>query len=180
MVERAREKAPDLRFELGDAQAIDAADGSFDVVSSCFGLIFAPDHEAVAGELARVCSGRVGLTAWEPMAELRDLYAEFELVPPEGSEPFEWGKAPYVEALLGGAFELEIESHTWHAEVEDGEELWELWSRSAPPFKAMIEEMEPERREAFRDAYVAYGERYREGDGIRVPRHYLLVLGRRR
>lgn len=180
LLETARAKAPAARFELGDCQELSYADGSFDIVSTCFGCIFAPDHLAVARELGRVCRGRLGLTAWEPLAELRDLYAAFELEAPEGREPFEWGKRAYVEELLGPAFELEIESHVWFAEGASGEEVWELWSRSAPPFKAMLAGLEPARLAAFHAAYVEYCERHRKGDRVRVPRPYLLVLGARR
>jgi hypothetical protein len=180
MLEGARAKAPDVTFELCDCQALRYGDGSFDVVSSCFGFIFAPDHAATARELARVCRDRLGFTAWEPSPELRDLYDAFDLDLPEGRHPFEWGKREHIDELLAPAFELQIERHVWILDGADGEELWEFWSRSAPPFKAMVEGLEPERRAAFREAYIEYCERHREGDRVRVPRPYLLVLGKRR
>jgi ubiquinone/menaquinone biosynthesis C-methylase UbiE len=56
----------------GDAQALPFGDSEFDVVTSSFGAIFAPDHQKVADELLRVCrpGGKVGLTtslqsAWQ-------------------------------------------------------------------------------------------------------------------
>jgi len=180
MLEGARAKAPDVDFDLGDVQALQYDDASFDVVSSCFGFIFAPDHGATARELARVCRGRLGFTAWEPHAKLRDLYDRFELQAPEGRHPFEWGKRAHVEELLGEAFELEIEAKVWYLEGADGEEIWGVWSRSAPPFRAMIAELDAQRRDQFREAYIELCENYREGDRVRVPRPYLLVLGRRR
>jgi hypothetical protein len=180
MLEGAGAKAPHVTFELCDCQALQYADASFDVVSSCFGFIFAPDHQATARELARVCGDRLGFTAWEPSPELRDLYDAFDLDLPEGRHPFEWGKHRHLEELLAPVFELEIEQHVWTLDGADGEELWEFWSSSAPPFKVMIEELDPERRPAFRQAYIDYCERYREGDRVRVPRPYLLVLGTKR
>jgi SAM-dependent methyltransferase len=180
MLEVARAKAPEIEFELGDAQELGYEDASFEVVSSCFGFIFAPDHEATASELARVCKGRLGFTAWEPNLELGDLYRNFGLDTPEGKLPFEWGKRRHVDDLLGAAFSLEIEADDWILEGASGEELWELWSRSAPPFKARVEELDPRRREDFRAAYIDYCERYREGDRVRVPRRYVLVHGGRR
>lgn len=179
MVEAARAKVPEASFDAADAQALPYEDASFDVVSSCFGAIFAPDQEAVAAELARVCRGRVGLTAWEPNQELGELYRRFELDSPEGRLPFEWGKRERVEQLLGRAFELEIDRRAWLLEGADGEELWQLWSTAAPPFKACVDGL-GERREDFHQAYVEYCERYRVGSRVRVPRTYLLVVGRRR
>lgn len=180
MLETASAKAPEVQFEVADCQALPYAAGSFDIVSSCFGFIFAPDHRATAVELARVCSDRLGFTAWEPDAELGDLYKAFDLDSPEGRLPFQWGKREHVEELLGADFGLEVERRVWILEGATGAELWEFWSRSAPPFKAMVESLDADRREEFRAAYAGYCERHREGDRVRVPRAYLLVLGKRR
>ena len=66
--ERAREAGLRVHWHRGDAEALDAADGEFDAVLSVFGAMYAADHEAAAGELARVCApyGRVVLAAWTP------------------------------------------------------------------------------------------------------------------
>jgi SAM-dependent methyltransferase len=180
MLDGARAKAPDVEFELGDCQELRFEDESFDVVSSCFGCIFAADHQATARELARVCRSRLGLTAWEPHPELGKLYADFDLDAPEGKHPFEWGKREHLDELLSPAFELEVERNVWFLEGDDGAELFDLWSRSAPPFRAMIAGLDGERLAALREAYIDLCERYREGDRVRFPRPYLLVLGRKR
>lgn len=180
MLEVARSKAPDVRFELGDAEALDYEDASFDVVVSSFGLIFAPDHEAAAGELARVCGNRMGFTSWQPDSELRELYESHDTWPPEGKAPFEWGKREHVEERLADSFELEIEEGTWYLEGESGEELWEFWRSAAPPFKAMVDAMDDTKRAPFREDYISYVERHREGDVVRPPRKYLLVTGRKK
>ena len=73
-----------------------------------------------------------------------------------------------------------VESRTWVLEGASGEEIWQLWSTSAPPFKAMLSGMDGDRREAFHRAYVAYCEGFREDAGVRMPREYLLILGTRR
>jgi SAM-dependent methyltransferase len=180
MLELARAKAPGIDFELGDVQALEYEDASFDVVSSSFGFIFAPDHVATARELARVCRDRLGFTCWEPNPELGELYRSFGLDTPEGRLPFEWGKRLHIEELLGPSFELEIEEGEWRLDLPDGAATWDFWSRSAPPFKAMAESLDDETRAAFRAAFVEYAERYRDGDHVSVPRSYLLVLGRKR
>ena len=179
MIDAARAKVPEASFDVGDAQQLPYEDESFDVVSSAFGIIFAPDQESVARELARVCRVRVGLTAWEPNADLAELYTRFGAELPEGSASFEWGTHERVEQLLGRAFELEIERRAWLLEGSDGEELWQLWSTSAPPFKALVESL-GDRREEFHQAYVEYCERYRVGRRVRVPRTYLIVVGKKK
>ena len=50
------------RLGQADAAALPFADGEFDVVTSAAGVIFAPDHQAAADELVRVCrpGGTIG------------------------------------------------------------------------------------------------------------------------
>lgn len=184
LLEHARTASQDLdldiTYDVGDAQALPYGDASFDVVASSFGVIFAPDHRAVAQELARVCRDRLGMTAWLPNAELGELYRRFGVDSPEGREPFRWGTDGYARSLLGADFELSAERRTWILEGEDGEAIWQLWATSAPPFKAMLAAMDEATREGFRAGYVAYCEQFREDGGVRVPREYLLILGRKR
>ena len=54
----------------GDAEALPFADWSFDVVLSCVGAMFAPQHQAVADELVRVVrpGGTIGMINWTPAA----------------------------------------------------------------------------------------------------------------
>ncbi len=182
MIEGARAKADALPivFEVGDAQALPYEDASFDVVSSAFGAIFAPDHRATAAELGRVGRARLGFTSWRHSDELAEVYGRFGFDTPEGREPFRWGNEAYVEELLGPYYELSIEPGTWVLEGGSGEDIWELWSRAAPPFKARLAQMDDGTREAFHKAYVEYCERYRVGDRVAVPRDYLFIVGKRR
>ncbi|MDP9388915.1 MAG: class I SAM-dependent methyltransferase, partial [Actinomycetota bacterium] len=50
----AAEAGVEVRYEVGDAEDLPYDDGSFDVVTSSIGSMFAPDHRSVARELARV------------------------------------------------------------------------------------------------------------------------------
>ena len=187
MLEKAREAAGQagatVRFELGDPEYLPCEDGSIDVVSSQFGFIFSPDHANVAGELARVVrpGGRVGFTAWKPNPKLGDLYRRFTEVPIEGREVYEWGREDHVEDMLGEDFELEFEDGTLWLEADDGEELWEVFSQSAPPVISLLGRLSEEDAQEFHRAFVELYESYRTPEGgIRAPRRYLLVLGRRK
>src|SRR4051794_34502878 len=55
-----------LEWEVGDAENLPYESDSFDAVTSCVGVMFAPHHQAAADELVRVCrpGGRVGLISW--------------------------------------------------------------------------------------------------------------------
>jgi SAM-dependent methyltransferase len=179
-VARQTHGAAGIQFDLGDAQALPYDDGAFDVVTSTFGMIFAPDHDAVARELARVCRDRIGLTVWKPNPALGELYERFGLSTPEGRMPFRWGSDGYAQERLGDAFDLVVEERTWFLDEPDGAAHWEFWSSSAPPFKAMVAGLDEAARNEFRDAFVAYCEQFRENGRVRVPREYLLILGRKR
>ncbi len=55
----------DVEWREADAEALPFADGDFDVVLSCVGVMFAPHHQTSADELIRVCrpGGRIGLVS---------------------------------------------------------------------------------------------------------------------
>jgi SAM-dependent methyltransferase len=175
-----------IRFDVGDAERLPYEDASFDTVTSTFGAMFAPDHRAVAGELARVCrpGGRLALATWRPDSGVGDLFevmAPFQPPRPEGvGDPFEWGREEHVSDLLGEAFELQFEEGDQLQTGESGEEIWELFSTSYGPTKVLAESLDADRREEFHRAFVDFYEQYRTDLGIRHPRPYLLTLGARR
>ena len=64
--------------------------------------------------------------------------------------------------------------------LSSGEEVWQFWSQSAPPCKALVATLDDKRRDEFHDAYVEYCEGFRDGGRVAVPRPYLLAFGERR
>ena len=180
---RAGEQGVEIGFDLGDIEYLAYDDGSFDVLASNFGLAFAPDHANVAAELARVArpGARLGFTAWKPNTKLSELYRRFTEDPIAGREMYEWGREDHVEDMLGDTFELEFEDGTLCVEARSAEEIWELFSESAPPVVAVLGRLDEAGREAFHHAFVELYSTYAvDGGGIRAPRRYLLVLGRRK
>jgi SAM-dependent methyltransferase len=182
--ERARELGLDIDYVVGDCEQLALDDASFDVVSSTCGVMFAPDHEAVARELARVTrpGGRIGLVNWTPGPGVADLFrimAPFQPAPPP-SNPFDWGDEAHVRELLGEAFELELERNVSPLELESGEACWELFSTSYGPTKTLVESL-GDRSEELHRAWVEFFEtNHRENGGVVHRRDYLLVYGRRR
>jgi SAM-dependent methyltransferase len=190
LIERAKELAAeqgvDVRFDVGDAEELPYGDDSFDVVSSTCGVMFAPDHAAVARELARVTrpGGRIGLANWTPEGGLAQMFAmmrPFLPPPPEGvGNPFDWGREEHVRRLLGEAFDLEFEQHDSVFRIESGEAYWELFSTSYGPTKTAAEALDPERRDEFRRTWIDFFEQRREGDEVVHHREWLLTVGVRR
>jgi SAM-dependent methyltransferase len=184
--ERAAEEGVSIQFDVGDAEEMPYEDASFDVVVSTCGVMFAPDHGAVASELARVTrsGGRLALGCWTPDGGLAQMFAmmrPFLPTPPEGvGSPFAWGDEAHVRDLLGDAFELDFSEHVSTLRVADGEEYWELFSSSYGPTKSAYEALDDDRRDEFHRTWVEFFEARREGDEVVHHREWLLTFGTRR
>ena len=176
-----------IAYTVGDCERLTHPAASFDVVVSSFGTIFAPDHAAVAAELARVCrpGGRLGLAAWQPgggAARMTEVVMAFQPgpSPPGAGNPFDWGREEYVRSRLHEAFELEFLPGESPQIAPSAEAVWDLYVTSAGPVKALADTLPSDRHEALRQAFVALVDAHRDRRGIRFPREYLLILGRRR
>jgi SAM-dependent methyltransferase len=184
LLEQARVKTSREGLEIdwteGNAEALPYDDGSFDIVCSCFGVIFAA-AEAAARELGRVCrsGGRLGLTAWEPNAGLHRIYRKFDRDPGE-DPPERWGVESRLWELLGVDFDLRIEERVWMLEGDSPEHVWELMTMSAPPVKAFAEKLGPKELSAFREEMLKHWRGFERNGRVAEPRGYLLVSGRRR
>jgi ubiquinone/menaquinone biosynthesis C-methylase UbiE len=103
----ASKRGVELEWVEGDAQALPFGDGEFDFVTSSAGAMFAPDQQAVADELLRVCrpGGTIGMANFTP----NGLAAEFFGVlgpylpppPPDAASPLLWGNEAHVRELFG-------------------------------------------------------------------------------
>jgi ubiquinone/menaquinone biosynthesis C-methylase UbiE len=188
LIETARERAEslglDIDYTVGDAESLEVADASFDKVSSTCGIMFAPDHEAVAGELARITKpgGRIALANWTPtggLAKMFKVMAPYMPAPPPSS-PFDWGDEARVTELLGDAFELELEEQVSTLRVPSGEDYWELFSTSYGPTKTLADGLGARREDLHRDWVEFFETNYRSNGEIAHTREFLLVLGTRR
>jgi SAM-dependent methyltransferase len=182
--ERAAERRLDIEYVVGDAEALAFPDASFDKVSSTCGIMFSPDHEAAARELARVTApgGRIALANWTPtggLAKMFKVMAPYQPAPPPSS-PFDWGDEDRVRELLGEPFDLELEEHVSTLRVPSGEAYWELFSTSYGPTKTLAESLGERREDLHRDWVEFFETNYRQDGEIVHPREYLLVLGTRR
>ena len=186
-MERAEAGGYDIEYRVGDAENLDVADASFDKVVSSVGMIFAPDHDAVAGELARVTrpGGRLVFSAWTPEGTIGEMFrtlAPFQPPPPPGAgAPVMWGQEDYVRGKLGDAFDLLIKRRISRQEEDSPEYAWEVFSTKFGPTKLLLDNLEPERRSEFQQAMLALMRTRTTAGGRFVDeREYLLVTGARR
>jgi SAM-dependent methyltransferase len=113
LFETARRRAHDqgvvVDWVEGDAEELPFEDGRFDSVLSAFGVQFAPRHEIVAQELARVCrpGGLIGLVNWTPEGQVGELFkimGRYLPTPPEfASPPPLWGDEEHLRGLFEGS-----------------------------------------------------------------------------
>lgn len=109
-VARARSRDAGVEIELveGDAEDLPFADASFDRVTSCFGVMFAPRHGVAARELTRVTrpGGRIVVTAWTPDGfvgrNFQSVASYMPTPPPELKPPVMWGSEDHVRGLFEG------------------------------------------------------------------------------
>jgi ubiquinone/menaquinone biosynthesis C-methylase UbiE len=97
----------ELEWVEADAEALPFADDAFDVVTSSAGAIFAPNHQAVADELLRVCrpGGTIGMINFTPeglAGEFFGIFGRYAPPPRPGAlPPVLWGSEAHVRELFG-------------------------------------------------------------------------------
>ena len=125
MVKQAREKASreglQATFEEGDAEALQYADESFDMVATMFGAMFAPRPDVTAAELLRVCKrgGKVAMANWTPTGFVGQMFkaTAAHVPPPLGMpSPVLWGVEEQIRERLGSgisSFEINVRGMTF-------------------------------------------------------------------
>jgi len=110
---RATSEGLDARFDEGDAEALPYAGGSFDVVASIYGAMFAPQPERVAAEMLRVCrpGGTIAMGNWTKEGFIGKMFKTFArfIAPPGMPAPVLWGDESVVRERFGtGVSDLQL------------------------------------------------------------------------
>jgi SAM-dependent methyltransferase len=115
LLEAGRQRAESMGVTLvwteADAENLPFEDGSYDVVMSSIGAMFAPHHQEVADQLVRVCrpGGTIGLMSWTPEGMIGGLFkamGPYAPPPPPGAQPPPlWGSEEHVRELFGDRVE---------------------------------------------------------------------------
>src|SRR6516165_891575 len=180
-IRAAAEHLP-VEFVEGDAEQLPFPDASFDGVISIYGVMFAPDHQQAASELARVCrpGGRIALASWTPDGFIGETFRVFSrYVPPSPGlqPPVRWGDEAYLKSLFGGvAASLANHRRTAVFRFRGAEENVDFFRTYYGPTLRAFESLEPSRRESLRNDLLELARRYDRNGGtgpIAITADYL-------
>jgi SAM-dependent methyltransferase len=185
---RAAEAGAEVSFIEGDAEELPFDSDSFDCVTSCFGVMFAPRQELAAGELARVArpGGTLLVTAWTPQGLNGQMFktvgSYMPAPPPELKPPVMWGDEEHVRTLFAptGA-ELVFEHHMVTFEHDSAESWLEYNERVLGPTIMAKAALEPQGKwAALREDLIGlYTDGNEAEDGtFRARAEYLLTVAR--
>ena len=187
----AQARGVELEWAEADAEALPFADGEFDVVTSSVGALFAPDHQAVADEMLRVCraGGTIGMINFTPEGLISDFFgalAPYMPAPPPGAlPPAAWGNEEHVRELFGHRVASLETNRAHYVERADSPAAYvELFKRTFGPVVATYASLadDPERRAALERDFLAFATRANSGpaDGeAEYPYEYLLMVARK-
>lgn len=188
----AAERGVELEWVEADAESLPFADGSFDVVMSCVGAMFAPHHQVVADELIRVCrpGGTIGMVNWTPGGFIGNLFATMKPYapppPPGAASPPLWGDIDHVVTLFGERVgDLTTRRQTIRMDhCADPADFREYWKRNYGPTIAAyrFNAEHRDRVEALDDDFLAFLREWNGGDEAHAywDAEYLLVTMTRR
>ena len=192
LLERGRARAGaeglPVQFEQADAENLPYADRSFGVVMSSFGVMFTPDQDKAAAEMARVCKsgGRIGLANWTPtsfVGEIFKLIGKY-LPPPAGvKSPALWGTEARLRELFGERLnKIAIESKNFVFRYHSAAHWLEVFRTFYGPMRKAFAALDAAKQEALAADLIALAEKFnRATDGTLVaPSEYLEVIIKRK
>lgn len=182
---RAAAESLTIDFREADAEALPFSDGEFDVVLSTFGVMFTPNQERAASELARVCKsgGKIGLANWTPegfVGELFKIIGKYVPPAPGLKPPARWGTEAGLRELFGARATIDAARRNFTFRYKSPEHFVDVFRAYYGPtnrtFAALAET--PDAQAALtKDLIALLQRRNRATDGTLVlPGEYLEVV----
>jgi SAM-dependent methyltransferase len=188
---RAEAEGVTLDWVEADAEHLPFDDESFDVVMSSIGAMFAPHHQEVADELARVCrpGGTIGMLNWTPEGMIGALFrtmGPFAPPPPPGAQPAPlWGGEDHLRELFGDRVDWktlereDLEITAFEHPRDYGEHFK---ARYGPTIAARANAVKTDREAEFDAALDSFCDEWNRGtdDDARFEKEYLVAVGTRK
>jgi SAM-dependent methyltransferase len=189
LLERARENSQladvTIDWREGDVENLPFGDGSFDVVLSQFGHIFAPRPEVAIAQMLRVLKpgGTIAFATWPPelfTGRMFMITARYAPPPPPGlAPPPLWGDPKVVAGRLEGAVkDIVFDRGAMRVPALSPQHYRSFLEKTAGPLIKVVESLsvsDPEKLAAFRSEYEALIAEYYEENLVRQD--YLLTRG---
>jgi SAM-dependent methyltransferase len=181
---RAQAEGHTILFQEADAENLPFPDASFDAVLSTFGVMFTPNQDKAASELARVCKpgGKIGLANWTPESFIGQLFKTIgKYVPPAPGvkSPGLWGTKARLHELFGNtALEIRATDREFTFRYHSATHWIEVFRTYYGPMNKTFGALDPEKQSAFtRDLLALMQSRNRSGDSTLVlPSEYIEVV----
>jgi SAM-dependent methyltransferase len=188
LLERAKARASAeglaVQFEQADAENLQFGDALFDVVLSTFGVMFTPNQEKAASELARVCrpGGRIGLANWTPSSFVGEIFKTIgRYIPPPGGvkSPALWGTEERLRELFGNRIAaLQAPSRHFAFRYRSAKHWLDTFRTYYGPMHKAFAALDAEKQASLTEDLLGLAQRMnRAADGaLAVPSEYLEVV----
>jgi len=181
---RASAEALQIQFEQADAEKLPYPDHSFDVVMSTFGVMFTPDQDKAASEMARVCkvNGRIGLANWTPTSLVGEIFKLLgKYLPPAAGvkSPALWGTEARLRELFASRIDsIEIERKNFVFRYHNAAHWLEVFRTFYGPINRAFAALDEEKQQALAADLISLVEQFNQAtDGTLVaPSEYLEVV----
>ena len=191
--QRARARGlTNFRTQQADAHSLPFPDGSFDLATSRFGVMFFRDVVLALAELRRVLrpEARACFLAWGPfdqpywqsMMGTVHRHVGGPLLSPDGANPFRFAKPGSLSTVLRAAGFHSVEEETkilpwsWPGPAE---EVWEQAQAVAVPFRPMLDRVPPEKWPQIHAEVHEAVRQYSEGEKIAFGATVVLASGKK-
>jgi SAM-dependent methyltransferase len=181
LLEVARENASiaevSIEWHQGDVEALPMSDGTYDVVMSQFGHMFAPRPDVAIAEMLRVLKpgGMIAFSTWPPELAIGRLFEMVgSLLPPPPvpvPPPSLWGEPQVIAQRLGAAVrDLVFDRGTMAVPALSPQHNRRMTEQTAGPIISLVkllQEKDPARLAEFRRQFDAAVSNYFEGNVVR-------------
>ena len=181
--ENAKTAGVDIDFHEGDVEKLPFPDGTFDVVVSQYGHMFAPRPDVAVGEMLRALKpgGTLAFSTWPPdqfIGRMFALTARYMPPPPPGvSPPVQWGDMNIVRERLGAKVrDVTFDHGTMLTPTLSLTHQREFMERTAGPVLKLVEMLstaDPGKLASFRKEYEALAGEYYADNAMR--QEYLMT-----
>ncbi len=190
-LEKARTRAAaeglTVTFEEGDAESLPYQDGSFEVVTSIFGAMFAPRPELVAAELTRVCrpGGMIAMANWTPSGFIGKMFKTIgkHIAPSGMPSPVLWGEEATVrERFRNGLAALKLTPRIYHFDYPFAPAaVVEFFRANYGPTARAFASLDATGQEQLRSELVEVWSGHNKGaaDSTKIDAEYLEVIATR-